>query len=166
MDNIAQKLPPGSSSTTQTTGQSRKRKLPSQPTSLATYQSEHGEERKEQRDHDQQQEPLRRQRQKGSFKVPEFSLGDDYRPLPNDVICQRGHEAKNWPGNQTFRYLVQSNLERYQSAESKKDKTMIVSSIVDSIRSTSPPGKFVRKQKDGRWYETGDDFAREKVGQG
>jgi hypothetical protein len=62
--------------------------------------------------------------------------------------------------------MIDANLERYRRCQTKKAKSVIVSSIIESVRSvqTSVVGKFIRKQ-DNEWYETGDDFAREKIGQ-
>merc|ERR1711865_1331459 len=53
-------------------------------------------------------------------------------------------------------------------ASTKFEKSMIVSEIVDEIRSrsnnTSDGGGFIRRRS-GIFYEAGDHFAREKVGQ-
>lgn len=49
-------------------------------------------------------------------------------------------------------------------AESRLYKSLVVSSIVDSIRKESPNGGFV-KEIDGVFYEVGDHLAREKTGQ-
>jgi hypothetical protein len=69
------------------------------------------------------------------------------------------------PGNEHFRLMIDANLERYRRAQTKKQKSIIVSSIVRSVRSSQQMvGRFIRKQ-DNQWFETGDDFAREKVGQ-
>jgi hypothetical protein len=61
--------------------------------------------------------------------------------------------------------MIDSYLDEYRRSETKKEKTTIVCNIIDGVRSASPKGKFVRKHNDGRWYDTGDDFAREKIGQ-
>jgi hypothetical protein len=61
--------------------------------------------------------------------------------------------------------MIDGNLETYQQAHTKKEKTTIVNKIIATVRSSSHVGRFVRKHDDGKWYETGDDFAREKIGQ-
>lgn len=60
--------------------------------------------------------------------------------------------------------MIEAKLEKYSSATSKLEKSLIVSSIVDSVRDASPDGGFVKKDG-GRWYEVGDHIAREKCGQ-
>jgi hypothetical protein len=61
--------------------------------------------------------------------------------------------------------MIDSNIEIYQQAQTKKEKTSIVNDIIENVRSSLPVGRFVRKYEDGKWYEVGDDFAREKIGQ-
>lgn len=91
-------------------------------------------------------------------------LAVNFAPGPLDVICARGKAAKNHPGNKRFRHLIHMSLEEYSAAETKLAKSLIVSSIVDNIRLSSPDGGFVREE-DGVWYEVGDHVSREKVGQ-
>jgi hypothetical protein len=104
-------------------------------------------------------------KKKRKQKVVEKLLGEDYQPNDNDVLCARGKDAATHPGNVRFRSMIDSNLERYHRTDTKKEKTTIVCKIIDSVRSSFPPGKFVRKHSDGLWYDAGDDFAREKIGQ-
>lgn len=92
-------------------------------------------------------------------------LGPNFQgPGPNDVLCARGKSALNHPGNRKFRTMIKDNLENYSKADTKQDKSHIVSLIVDSVRLASPDGGFV-KQENGIWYEVGDHIAREKCGQ-
>jgi hypothetical protein len=69
------------------------------------------------------------------------------------------------PGNTKFRLMIDSSLETYRHTKTKKDKSTVVNRIIGIVRSASQGGRFVRKHSDGKWYETGDDFAREKIGQ-
>lgn len=62
-----------------------------------------------------------------------------------------------------FREQIKLNLSNYANAKSKLEKSIIVSSIVNSVRDKTKTG-FV-KEIDKRWYEVGDHLAREKVGQ-
>ena len=87
-------------------------------------------------------------------------LGKDFRPGPLDVRCQRGKAA--YDHNLHFRDLIQTYLEKYSSA-CRIEKSIITSEVVDTIRSRSPIGGFVRCIK-GVFYEVGDSIAREKVG--
>ena len=91
-------------------------------------------------------------------------LSPNFTPGPCDVICARGKEAKQHPGNQRYRAIIQKTLDRYAEASSRYEKTVIVTDVVEAIRAASPDGGFV-KQENGVWYEVGDHLAREKTGQ-
>jgi len=92
------------------------------------------------------------------------ALAEGFRPGPMDFICARGNQAYNHAGNKRFRAIVESYLEEYSKATSKVEKSVVVSTIIDLVREASPNGGFVKKEK-GRWYEVGDQIARDKVGQ-
>jgi len=96
---------------------------------------------------------------------PMTPLAIDFEPGPHDVICSRGSLPKKHPGNIWFVSLVEQNCERYIQAEGKMAKSIIVSEILDVVRKNSPGGGFVKMDDDGRWCETGDHLAREKIGQ-
>lgn len=87
-----------------------------------------------------------------------------FKPSKYAVICARGNAVKSHPGNIRFTQLVEDSLKNYADASSKLEKSIIVSSIIDSIRRDAPEGAFVKKEK-GIWYEVGDHHAREKCGQ-
>ena len=70
------------------------------------------------------------------------------------VICARGKEAYNHPGNLRFRELVADNLHTYKSSTSKMAKSQIVRDIIESVRLASPRGGFVKKV-DGKWWDVG-----------
>ena len=98
---------------------------------------------------------------------------DRMTPLPTmwkpdnwSVICGRGRDAFDHVGNRRFRILVDINLEKYSKARSKFEKSMIVVGILDAIRDGSEVGGFVKHDpKSGRYFEVGDEVAREKIGQ-
>jgi hypothetical protein len=90
-----------------------------------------------------------------------IGLPEAFKVGPNDVVCGRGKGSYNRPGNKQFRALVRTNVEEYQLAKSKLDKSMVFSKIVDKVRES---GRFVKQRKDKTWYEIGDEHAREKVG--
>ena len=96
---------------------------------------------------------------------PMTPLAVDFEPGQYDVICSRGSLPKKHPGNIWFVSLVEQNCERYIQAEGKMAKSIIVSEILDIVRKNSPGGGFVKMDDDGRWCETGDHLAREKIGQ-
>jgi len=95
-------------------------------------------------------------------------LPNDYIPGEYDVICAKGKFAKSHSGNIFYCKLIQHSLPVYKDASTKFEKSMIVSEIVDEIRSrssnASDGGGFIRRRS-GIFYEAGDHFAREKVGQ-
>jgi hypothetical protein len=96
-------------------------------------------------------------------------LDSSYQPGSYDVICGRGKGSYNRPGNKHFRALVATYIPEYQRARSKVDKSAILNSIVDKVRSlvnpeTGEPAQFVKHTKSTGWVQIGDDHAREKVG--
>lgn len=77
--------------------------------------------------------------------VPKDSpLPLDFQPGQYDVICSRGKRAFHHEGNKWFRRVIETHVEAYMAAPSKVDKSLLVIAIVDSIRSRSPIGGFVR----------------------
>lgn len=95
------------------------------------------------------------------FKVSKEVMPSYYSPGPYTVLCGRGREFFNSVGNRRFRVIAGIHLARYSRAESRSDKTAIVSSIVGTVRSAG--GAFVKREKQ-QWIEVGDAVAREKVG--
>lgn len=91
-------------------------------------------------------------------------LPSDFHPGPLDVICARGKQAYSHTGNKRLRVVIEMNLEKYNNASSKIEKSLIVSAIVDSVREASSNGGFI-KEEGGRMYIANDNVAREKVGQ-
>lgn len=111
-------------------------------------------------------------------------LQKNYAPHKFDVICAKGREAKNHSGNIFYTNLINEVFPRYSKACNKLEKTLIVSEIVDKVRSLSPMGGFIKREKlskidvvydvdvgstcsstNYQYYEVGDHIAREKVGQ-
>lgn len=84
-------------------------------------------------------------------------------PGPFDVICARGKEAYNHQGNRYFRQIIHGATEKYSKVESKLQRSMIVTDIVDTIRVKG--NGFLRKTNKGEWVECSDVMCREKVGQ-
>ena len=92
------------------------------------------------------------------------TLDADWTPCSWSVICARTKDARNHMGNKRLRVLIESNLDKYATAN-RIEKGIIVSSIIDNIRQASNGGGFVKQNKAGIWMEVGDAVAREKVGQ-
>ena len=97
--------------------------------------------------------------------TPMTPLAEDFQPGPFDVICSRGSAARKHPGNLYFVGLIAANCDRYIKSDCKLAKSMIVTDMLDTIRRNSPNGGFVKLDGSGRWCETGDHLAREKIGQ-
>jgi hypothetical protein len=91
-------------------------------------------------------------------------LAADFTPGPYDCICARGKAAANHAGNVRFRSLIHRFKNAYAQANTKVEKSLVVSEIVDAVRGMSPRGGFVKKFGN-TWYEVGDSAAREKIGQ-
>lgn len=92
-----------------------------------------------------------------------------FEPGSFDVVCGRGKGSYNRPGNKFFRALVVTFIPQYLSARSKVDKSAVLNSIIDKVRSfTNPdtglPAQFVKHSKNTGWIKIGDEHAREKVG--
>lgn len=79
-----------------------------------------------------------------------------------DVLCGRGGGTNLHPGNRQYRDLILSETRNYDLANKTK-KPGVARSIVAMIRESG--GRFLRKGKDGLYYEIGDDAAREKTSQ-
>ena len=68
-------------------------------------------------------------------------------------------------GNKRFRDVIALHRPDYIRAI-KMDKPAVARKIVRSIRNGSPPGRFLKKHDDGKWYDVGDRTAAEKTSQG
>jgi hypothetical protein len=95
-------------------------------------------------------------------------LPRDYCVSDHDVLCGRGAYYFNHVGNQTFRKLIELNVERYDRANTKYEKTTIIMEMIQTIRTRIPHKKCYFLKKDSRklcYYDIGDYVAREKVSQ-
>lgn len=78
-----------------------------------------------------------------------------------DILCGRGLEYYENPGNRFFRQVIEDSLPRYTAAETKHAKSSIVSSLVDTIRKASPNG-FLRHDDEHRTWIKLDDYSARK----
>ena len=112
---------------------------------------------------------------KGQKNIP---LPSSFSPRPSDVICSRGREARNHPGNVLLRSLINQSVRAYENAQSRADKSRIVSDILFNFGWSPSPnqvcdgsgdeemGGFVKQDNvTSRWYVIGEASAREKIGQ-
>jgi hypothetical protein len=90
-------------------------------------------------------------------------LPECFVPSEYSVLCGKGSDSYNAPGNRRFRVTVGSFLQEYIDAITRQEKSDQVLRVVTMIRQACPVGAFV-KYIDGRWYEVDERTAREKVG--
>ena len=74
------------------------------------------------------------------------SKGAEYLPVgfqPNDKICiiGRGKRHSNHPGNLRFQTFVREEMGAYSAAQSKQEKSAVISRVIDRVRAD---GAFVR----------------------
>lgn len=109
-----------------------------------------------------------------------------------DVLMGRGGKNNQFVGNEKLRILARRRCREYQTA-TKKGKSHISRELVDAIRDSSPPGRYVelalcitaisrrnteshescssssirflKKSSDDTWEDVGDEIAREKTSQ-
>lgn len=82
-------------------------------------------------------------------------------PLTNDVLFGRDKHMFNHHGNVKFRVAIQSRAKEYELAPSRRVKSSIVYSVVQSVHGYG--GRFL-KNEDGVWKVVGVTEAIQKVG--
>ena len=94
------------------------------------------------------------------------ALPDHFTPGPMDVVCARGKGSSRHEGNRRFKLIIENAIPKYANTDSRMEKTLIVSEIVESIRKAASPNSpgFVKKEG-GRWWIMSDSLARDKVSQ-
>ena len=101
-----------------------------------------------------------------AIQIPARGIGPIYDPNNNDVLCGRGGRINAHTGNVRFRDIVVQRKKDYLSPTTKKlEKAHIAADIVRDIREKDPPGRFLKEDPDGSWYDIGDAKAIKKVGQ-
>lgn len=71
-------------------------------------------------------------------------LEDGYQPHPFDVICKRDRKNISHAGNNRFLMFVETRVDRYMTAGTRKEKTKIVQEIIDAVHGSG--GRFIRQQ--------------------
>lgn len=95
--------------------------------------------------------------------VGKVYLSKGFKPSNIDILCSKGKRYYDSPGNYHFRQTIFQILPTYMKAQTKLEKSTIVNEILQIFRSQD--AGFIRQDPDGRYYEIGDDAAREKIGQ-
>jgi hypothetical protein len=106
------------------------------------------------------QQKKHRVEQASSKKTPSGQGNASYDD--QDVLSGRGGGTNLHPGNRHYRDLILSHRQTYDIA-SKSKKPNVSRNIVQVVRDRG--GKFLRKEKDGLYYDIGDEAAREKTSQ-
>lgn len=96
--------------------------------------------------------------------VPPRGIGPIKEPNDNDVLCGRGGCNSTHMGNGHFRELVCAHRHEY-AGETKLERAHIAAAVVQDIRGKQPPGRFLKEDPDGMWYDIGDTKAIKKAGQ-
>ena len=110
-----------------------------------------------------EQEPSPADRQ-GKAKNPSF-LPLDFKPGPHSVVIGRNRDAKNAAGSKRLKTIAAGLLQEYADANTKPEKSEIVTRIFNMIEEVCPSGGFVKfSQEHGRWIRATASSAREKIG--
>jgi hypothetical protein len=76
----------------------------------------------------------------------------DYTEM--DVLCEKGGRANNHMGNRVFLRLVQRNKSHYRQMIIRRDRDMLIQSILQAIQQSG--GRFRRFDKDTSQWQTVD----------
>lgn len=91
-------------------------------------------------------------------------LGEDEQPHKFDIVCGRDKFCHGHVGNRRFRVIIAMNRERYQTSNSREEKSKITNEIVALIRTCKPGGRFLKLDTaTNRWCIVTEEYAREKV---
>jgi hypothetical protein len=89
----------------------------------------------------------------------------NFSPHPYSVICGRGKVRTDTPGNRYLQSVAGKYMQKYSQAQhSRKEKSSIVSNILQMVRDVCPDGRgaFIRAEKN-RWIELSEIDARDKI---
>lgn len=93
--------------------------------------------------------------------TPSYSSNDDAYIRPYDIICGRNSLAFNNIGNRRFRVTISLNLQRYNRAKTKQERTLVIRSIIDVLRLEA--GARFLKRKGDVFVELSERQVRQKV---
>jgi hypothetical protein len=91
----------------------------------------------------------------------------DFQPTPYSVLFGRGKKCTQACGNRRLRVTAMMFLDRYAKAETKDQKSEVVTEIQTTVQAACPGGRgaFVRQNTAGYWIEVDSIMAREKISQ-
>jgi hypothetical protein len=91
------------------------------------------------------------------LRIEPRAFGPVHEYNSNDVLVDRGGRVNAHPGNVQLRELVHVRKAEYLSTATKKmEKAHIAANLVYYIRSMNPPGRFLKEDPDGAWFDIGD----------
>jgi len=88
---------------------------------------------------------------------------DVLSPSCIDRRKSRGGAVNNHPGNMRFRHFIHQFKHQYM-IESKQSKPYVAIRVIEAVKNSNPPGRFLVKYPGG-YLECGEDRAREKAKQ-
>ena len=90
----------------------------------------------------------------------------------SDILCGRGTKYCSHPGNKKYHSICKAHSNAYRQAKCKDEKTKITRTIVNNLRNSNPPSRFIQKgdKSNGstgevEWFDIGDRKAWEKTSQ-
>jgi hypothetical protein len=88
-------------------------------------------------------------------------------PKSFDVLLGRGRWYASHAGNRRLQIFINMFLERYQTSQSRPEKTHITNEILHMIKTCGKqPGRFLKFEEDiSGWVEVNDEVARLKISQ-
>lgn len=78
-------------------------------------------------------------------------------PTANDVLFGRGYACQNHTGNLRLRKVAERYRVSYAKATNNHEKSQIVTILCQNMRQLNPPGRFLKRGKDGKYYALSDD---------
>jgi hypothetical protein len=84
-------------------------------------------------------------------------------PRPMDVLMGAKKIAHSHIGNTRYQYLIDEYRERYDTSQTRIEKTIIASTIVMKVKEEHGGRFLLRKIGETNWFEADDWVAREKV---
>lgn len=86
-------------------------------------------------------------------------------PSENDVLFGKGHCIHNHTGNKQYRQIVDDKKQIYAMATKNAEKKSIAYQVLQAIKDLDPPGKFLKKGKNGQYYEQDENTVVRKIKQ-
>ncbi|KAL7466962.1 hypothetical protein ACHAXS_007230 [Conticribra weissflogii] len=74
----------------------------------------------------------------------------------NDVVCISGKTSSELIGNRRYRVWIDLHRQAFAKAPFEEDRRRIAHSIVNTVKGSSPSGRFLSQDKtSGKWFDIG-----------